>query len=77
MAENVSKTVRNFKRCVQLTLGIDVHSEAGTDEVEKEGAAEKADQADVEALTVGGLEGVEAAQVGAGLVAEYRRVCGE
>ena len=71
IAENV------LYQCVQLTLSIAVHSDAGTDEVKEEGAAEKADQADVETLRVRALESIEAAEVGAGLVAEYRRVCGE
>ena len=54
----------------QLTLCIDIHSDAGTDEVDEEGAAEKADQADVDRLAVVVLESVEAAEVGAGLVAK-------
>ena len=58
----------------QQTLRVNIHSEAGTDEVDEEGAAENADQTDVDGLAVAALESVEAAEVGAGLVAEYRRV---
>ena len=58
----------------RLTLRFNGHSDAGSDEVKEERAAEEAEQADVDCLAVGGLEGVKAAEVGARYVAEYRRV---
>ena len=58
----------------QLTLRFNGHSDAGSDEVDEERAAEEAEKADVNCLAVGGLEGVKAAEVGARHVPEYGRV---